>query len=338
VATPAALTSISADGHRLVGTSANPILITGASGTLGRAFARICQKRNLSYRLLSRKDMDIADPGSVEQALQRFQPWAVINTSGYVRVDEAEQDPELCFRENTRGPAILAAACARHGVHLTTFSSDLVFDGRQGAPYVESDPVKPLNVYGRSKAEAEVRVLDEHPESLVVRTSSFFGPWDKHNFVTQSLAALERGERITAASDLVVSPTYVPDLVHACLDLAIDRERGIWHLTNGHAVTWADLAIRAAGRAGIDTSRIETQPSRSCNYRAARPPYSAMHSERAMLLPALDNALARYVELRGVDDPEYNELILTAETRQHVASGHRQQEESPPEAFHAKHF
>jgi dTDP-4-dehydrorhamnose reductase len=338
VATPAALTSISADGHRLVGTSANPILITGATGTLGRAFARICQKRNLSYRLLSRKDMDIADPASVEQALQRYQPWAVINTSGYVRVDDAEQDADLCFRENTLGPALLAAACERHGVHLTTFSSDLVFDGRQGAPYVESDPVKPLNVYGRSKAEAEASVLDKHPGALVVRTSSFFGPWDQHNFVTLALATLERGEPFVAASDLVVSPTYVPDLVHACLDLAIDRERGVWHLTNGHAVTWADLAIRAAARAGLDTSRVETQPSRACNYRARRPAYSAMHSERAMLLPTLDNALERYLELRGVDDPEYNELILAAESRQQVAGGHRQQEQSPSEAFHVKHF
>jgi dTDP-4-dehydrorhamnose reductase len=338
VATPAALTSISADGHRLVGTSANPILITGATGTLGRAFARVCQKRNLAYRLLSRHEMDIADPDSVEAALERFQPWAIINTSGYVRVDEAEQDAERCFRENTLGPAILAAACARHGVHLTTFSSDLVFDGRQGMPYVESDPVKPLNVYGRSKAEAEARVQDTHPGALVVRTSSFFGPWDKHNFVTQTLAALVRGERIAAASDLVVSPTYVPDLVHACLDLAIDREAGIWHLTNGAAVTWADLAVRAAARAGVDATRLETQSSRACNFRAQRPPYSALHSERAILLPTLDNALDRYTELRGVDDPEYNELVMTAESRQHVASGHRQQEESAPEAFHAKHF
>jgi dTDP-4-dehydrorhamnose reductase len=338
VATPAALASISADGHRLVGSAANPILITGATGTLGRAFARICQKRNIAYRLLSRRDMDIADPASVEDALARFQPWAVINTSGYVRVDEAEQDAERCFRENTLGPTVLAAACARHGVHLTTFSSDLVFDGRQWEPYVESDPVRPLSVYGRSKAQAEADVLDKHPESLVVRTSSFFGPWDPHNFVTQTLAALARGERTVATSDLVVSPTYVPDLVHACLDLAIDRESGLWHLTNGHAVTWADLAVRAAARAGIDTTRLETQSSRACNYRAQRPGYSALHSERAILLPTLDNALDRYVELRGVDDPEYNELVMEAESRQHVASGHRQQEESPPEAFHAKHF
>jgi dTDP-4-dehydrorhamnose reductase len=338
IATPAALTSISADGHRLVGTATQPILITGASGTLGRAFARICQKRNLSYRLLSRRDMDIADPASVEQALLLYRPWALINTSGYVRVDEAERDAERCFRENTLGPAVLADACARHGVHLTTFSSDLVFDGERDTPYVENDTVCPINVYGRSKAEAEQRVLDKHPEALVVRTSSFFGPWDDFNFVTLALGALERGEPFTAASDLTVSPTYVPDLVHTCLDLAIDRESGIWHLTNGHAVTWAELALKAAERAGVDASRIEARPVAACNFLAPRPRYSAMHSERAMLLPTLDDALGRYLELRGENDPEMEELIMTAESRQPIGNSHRQQEESAPEAFHAKRF
>jgi dTDP-4-dehydrorhamnose reductase len=338
VATPDVVTSISADGHRLVGTGAAPILITGATGTLGRAFARICQKRNLAYRLLSRSDMDIADPDSVERALALHRPWAVINTSGYVRVDDAERDAERCFRENTVGPAVLAAACVRHGVHLTTFSSDLVFDGARDTPYVESDPVAPLNVYGKSKAEAEARVLDAHPDALVVRTSSFFGPWDGFNFVTLALAALERGEPFPAASDITVTPTYVPDLVHTCLDLAIDREAGIWHLTNGQAVTWAELALRAAERAGVDGRRIQAQTAAACNFAAPRPGYTALHSERAILLPTLDNALDRYLELRNDADPELEELLMTAEGRQPAASEHRQQEEAPAAAFHIKHF
>src|SRR5690606_25597244 len=155
------------------------------------------------------------------------------NASGYVRVDDAEHDVERCFRENAAGPAVLAAACARHGVHLTTFSSDLVFDGRQANPYVETDPVAPINTYGRSKAEGERAVLDCNPDALVARTSSFFGPWDEVNVVAQALSALESGAPVAAASDITVSPTYVPDLVNVCLALMIDRERGVWHLTNG---------------------------------------------------------------------------------------------------------
>jgi dTDP-4-dehydrorhamnose reductase len=336
VATPAALTSITADGHTLVGKASRPILISGASGTLGRAFARLCRKRNLAYRLLSRQDMDITDPDSVERALAHHQPWAVVNTAGYVRVDDAEHEVERCMRENAIGPAILAAACARHGIHLTTFSSDLVFDGQRDTPYVESSAVSPLNVYGRSKAEAEQRVLDKHPGALVVRSSAFFGPWDKHNFVTLALQAFERGDSFTAASDMVVSPTYVPDLVHACLDLAIDGEAGIWHLSNAGGVSWAELASMSAQAAGIDASRLEAKPAAHCGFVAARPAYTAMTSERGILLPALDNALARYLELRNQEDPEMEELIRAMETRQPVAGEQRQMEETPVEAFQAQ--
>jgi dTDP-4-dehydrorhamnose reductase len=299
VATPDALTSITAASRRLAGNGAAPILIAGASGTLGRAFARICEQRNLAYRLLGRKDMDIADPASVEKAMERFRPWAVVNACGYVRVDDAENDIARCFRENAHGPAVLAAACARHGVHLATFSSDLVFDGRQNNPYVETDAVAPLNVYGKSKAEGERTVLDCNPAALVVRTSSFFGPWDEFNFVAQALNALEGGAPFAAANDITVSPTYVPDLVHCCLDLIIDRECGVWHLTNGHPVTWVELAGKAAAQAGVDASRLESQPAADCRYVAARPMYSALHSNRAMLLPTLESALARFLESRG---------------------------------------
>ena len=333
VATPAALTSIPAPAQRLTGISAAPILITGATGTLGRAFARLCQKRNLAYKLLSRQDMDIADPASVERTLARYKPWALINTSGYVRVDDAERESERCMRENTQGARILAEACARHGVHLTTFSSDLVFDGRKETPYVESDPVTPLNVYGRSKAESEQAVLAAHPGALVVRTSAFFGPWDRHNFVTLALNALERGETFAAADDMTVSPTYVPDLVHTCLDLAIDRESGVWHLNNGGSVTWYELAQLAAEKAGISAETLVAQSSSEMGMPAARPHYSVLHSERGVLLPKLENALERYLELRNVVDPEYEELVKTMETRVPAASGHRQQEETPAEAF-----
>ena len=316
VATPDALTSITADGHTLVGKDAAPILITGATGTLGRAFARICRKRNLAYRLLSRQDMDITDPASVDRALDKYRPWAVVNTAGYVRVDDAERDAERCFRENAIGPAILAAACARHGVHLTTFSSDLVFDGALDRPYVESDAVAPLNVYGRSKAEAELRVQDKHPGALVVRTSAFFGPWDKYNFVTLALQTLERGEPFRAARDMAVSPTYVPDLVHACLDLAIDGESGVWHLANVGTLTWVELAERAATRAGVDASRLEAVSTESIGFAAPRPRYTGLHSERGILMPGLDHALGRYLELRNEIDQEMEEVILMAESRQ----------------------
>ncbi|MDQ3857242.1 MAG: sugar nucleotide-binding protein [Actinomycetota bacterium] len=273
-----------------------PLVVTGATGTLGRAFARACEARGLPFRLLTRQDMDIADSASVAVALDEARPWAIVNTAGFVRVDEAEERRDACRRENVDGPSVLAAACARRGTGLLTFSSDLVFDGEKRAPYVESDPVRPLNVYGETKAAAERRVLPVHPAALVVRTSAFFGPWDEHNFLTLALRALAAGERFRAADDAVVSPTYVPDLVDAALDLLMDGESGIWHLANEGAVTWAELARRGACACDIASEALEPVPTAALALAAKRPAFSALGSERGVLLPALDDALSAYAE------------------------------------------
>jgi dTDP-4-dehydrorhamnose reductase len=275
--------------------SSRPILITGAAGTLGRAFAHVCEQRGLAHVLLSRRDLDIADARSVDAALAAYEPWAVVNAAGYVRVDDAESDVDLCFRENTVGPQMLAAACARAGVALVTFSTDLVFNGEHEVPYVESDTPAPLNVYGRSKAQAESRVLESHPAALIVRTSAFFGPWDRYNYVTLVLQALRAGRPFRAATDLVVSPTYVPDLVNASLDLLIDGAAGIWHLTNNDAVTWAELALRVADCANVSARSLVGCPSTTLDFIARRPRYSALTSSRSMLMPSLESSLARYV-------------------------------------------
>src|SRR5919198_771996 len=118
-------------------TRGRPLLITGATGTLGRAVARLCELRGLPYVLLTRAELDIADRASVRSALEGIRPWAVVNAAGYVRVDDAEHEPRRCRRENADGPAVLACECARRAVPLVTFSSDLVFDGEKRAPYVE---------------------------------------------------------------------------------------------------------------------------------------------------------------------------------------------------------
>lgn len=291
---------------------APPILVTGAAGTLGQAFLRACRRRGLPCRALARVELDVTRQDAVQAALGAVRPWAVVNAAGYVRVDDAERDPERCRRENVTGPAVLAAACARAGVRLLTFSSDLVFDGGLRAPYPERHPVAPLGVYGRTKAEAEDRVLAAHPGALVVRTAAFFGPWDDDNFLTVALAHLRARRPFACADDVVVSPTYVPDLVSASLDLLIDGERGIWHLANPGAITWADLAVRAAGLAGLGTADIHPVAACDLGWRAPRPAYSVLGSERShpvageagsSLLPSLDDALARYAEERGIRDP-----------------------------------
>jgi len=291
---PLTLPEFSFQQRPSTGNNKSPILITGATGTLGRAFARICKERDLNYRLLSRSDMDITDINSIERVVARYEPWAIINAAGYVRVDDAETDIERCYRENTIGPHALASICTNHNISLVTFSTDFVFNGEQQEPYIETDNIAPLNIYGKSKAEAEMRVLDRHPDALVIRTSSFFGPWDEHNFITNALRTLRASQPFAAVNDMTISPTYVPDLVHTCLDLLIDREAGIWHLTNGHAITWADLALRAAELAQIDASKLQVCRSEDLSFVARRPIYSALSSDRSFLMPSLDSALERY--------------------------------------------
>ncbi|WP_259404429.1 SDR family oxidoreductase [Hymenobacter sp. HSC-4F20] len=268
-----------------------PLLITGANGTLGRAFQRLCAVRGIDFVALSRDELNIADPLSVEKALSQHNPWAVVNTAGYVRVDEAEQDFKRCYRENTTGPTVLAAACAYRDIHFLTFSSDLVFDGNKSVAYVESDTPCPLNVYGNSKRLAERDVLLHMPQALVVRTSAFFSPWDEYNFVYSALRAAHGKQQFEAADDVLISPTYVPDLVNVALDLLIDEERGVWHLANQGAYTWADLARLVADMASLDTSFVVPRSMQAFGLAAARPLYSVLGSKQGNLLPSAEERL-----------------------------------------------
>jgi dTDP-4-dehydrorhamnose reductase len=231
----------------------------------------------------------------------------VVNTAGYVRVDDAEHDRERCLRENTIGPAILAHSCTKRGIHLTTFSSDLVFDGQVRRPYEETDECKPLNYYGESKAAAEDLVLNIYPDALVVRTSAFFGPWDKFNFVTQTLNALRSGKTVKAAKDCLISPTYVPDLVNVALDLIIDAEKGVWHLSNEGSVSWAELAQWAAVLAGLKTAAVIECKTKDLNLTALRPSYSVLGSRRGMLLRKLEGALHAFIEAYTITSAEHGQ-------------------------------
>ena len=272
-----------------------PILVTGARGTLGSALVRACTMRGLDVIGVARQDLDVTDVEAVRHAIAGLRPWAVINAAGHVRVDDAECEAGACLRLNADAPATIGAACAAAGIRFVTFSSDLVFDGRLRRPYLESDRAAPLNVYGISKVEAELRVSAGCPHALIVRTSAFFGPSDSHNFVTVALRALAEGEPVLAAGDTIVSPTYVPDLVNVTLDLLLDGECGIWHLANAGETTCAAFASAAAERAGLDAGLVTAVPMREIAGPAPRPAYSALGSARGSLMPPLDDALERYL-------------------------------------------
>jgi dTDP-4-dehydrorhamnose reductase len=271
-----------------------PILILGASGVLGRALARACEWRGLDYRLTNRTELPLGDDDAVARWLDRMQPWAVVNAAGWVRVDEAEAARELCMHANAHGAIHLAQACHSRDLPLATFSTDLVFDGRKSQPYVESDPTAPLGLYGASKARAEQEILSQGGKTLIVRTAAFFSPTGARDFAASAARSLAAGRPFQAAEDLVVSPTYVPDLVEVVLDLLIDGQYGLQHLTNGVAVSWAAFARQIAQSLEFPQHLVQPVPAAGLGFIARRPAQAALGTERGQLLPDLDSALARY--------------------------------------------
>ena len=274
-----------------------PLLIAGATGTLGRMLARLCEARGLDHVVADRATLPLDRPDAIAAALDRHRPWAVINAAGWVRVDEAEENAAACYVANADGAGALARACGTRGIHCTLFSSDLVFDGAH-APYEEANQPTPLNVYGCSKAEAERQAAACGGDVLVVRTAAFFSPHDPHNFAAAVEAALRAGRRFPASADHRVSPTYVPDLVQACLDLVIDGASGVWHLTNGEGISWLDFGRRIANALGLDGGLVISAAPDALGWRAARPRDATLRSTRGAFLPSLDDALARYAAAR----------------------------------------
>jgi len=276
---------------------ARPLLIIGATGTLGKALARTSEWRGIDYRLTARHELDLSDEASIARALDGARPWGVINAAGWVRVDEAEAERDGCLKANATGAVRLAAACGGRGIAHVAFSSDLVFDGNAGRPYVEGDAPNPLNVYGESKAAAERGVLAACDMALVVRTAAFFSPYDPYNFAAHVLRALTANQPFAAADDLVISPTYVPDLTGAVLDLMIDGERGLRHLANAGAVSWAEFARRLAVALGLDPDLVEGRPAASFGWAAARPAHAALATQCGQMMPDLDDAIARFATI-----------------------------------------
>jgi dTDP-4-dehydrorhamnose reductase len=144
------------------------------------------------------------------------------------------------------------------------------------------------------------------PSSLIIRTSAFFSPSDDYNFLHWVAESLNRNLEIPVANDIRISPTYVPDLTNGTLDLLIDEEKGIWHLSNKGIITWADLAYIVAKKIKHNGVKIKAVPSSHLNWLAKRPKYSVLGTEKGYRLPDLDNALDRYF----IEKQHYAELII----------------------------
>ncbi len=273
----------------------SPLLIIGANGSLGQAFARICTLRGIEYKLLSREQFDIASMASMEKFLRDTRPWAIINAAGFTDIDKAETCPQECFRENTLGAVLLSQVCKSANIRYLTFSTDQVFNGKKKNPYEENDFTEPLNRYGESKKMAEEFVLKTNPDTLIIRSSFFFNPWTKDDLlkgVLQSSAYPDK--QIYLPSDIIISPTYIPDLVNQAMDLLIDNDSGIWHLSGPDEMSHFSFIQLALNIAEKGHKHIVPQPYEKLNFTAERPSYSVLKSSQGIVLPSIHASLNNY--------------------------------------------
>ncbi len=224
-----------------------PILILGGSGQLARALE---DAATVPVVRVGRPDFDFDRPDTIAETMARVSPWLVVNAAAYTAVDAAETDAEAAWRANRDGPATLARLCRDADVPLIHVSTDYVFDGTKGAPYLETDPVSPLGVYGASKLAGEQAVLESGARAIVLRTSWVYAPIGK-NFVRTMLTVGKTRDRLTVVADQRGCPTVAADLADAILAIAArlradgwhDRFGGVFHAAGTGETTWHGLAV-----------------------------------------------------------------------------------------------
>ena len=251
------------------------ILIIGNAGMLGRELVAECARRGADARSLDGpSELDITDADAVSVMLRRQEPAVVINATGYTDVDGAETNPGEADRINATGPGNLARVCRDLDCTLVHFSTDYVFDGRAGRPYLAQDQPNPINAYGRSKLAGERAIVESGCRHLLIRTSWLFAAHGR-NFVRTILAAAGRKPTLNVVNDQHGRPTYCPDLARMTLDL-VDRDvHGTYHAANDGHCTWFDMATAIVNVAG---SPCEVHPCPTSAYPlpAPRPAFSVL--------------------------------------------------------------
>jgi len=242
------------------------VLVTGAGGQLGTA---LCEQFEAETRVvpLTREEWDVTlppPPGLPEVDL-------VLHAAAWTDVDGAEESPQDAAAVNVGGTQHVLEL----GAPVVLFSTDYVFDGRKGEPYVESDAPSPLATYGRAKLQAEGAAGDD---AWIVRTSWLHG-WTGTNFVRTMLRLGADGDEVAVVDDQRGSPTYVGHLAAAVREL-VDLPRGLWHLSSGGDCTWADFAEAIFEDAELEC-RVRRVETAELGRPAPRPAYSVLQSERA---------------------------------------------------------
>ena len=296
------------------------IAIAGSSGQLALALQRQAPKRGIHIVASGRPRLDLADAQSVQRFIAQTKPQIVINAAAYTAVDKAESEHQLALAVNVHGPAALASACEARDIPLIHISTDYVFDGTKSSPYMETDAVSPLGVYGHSKASGEDIVRRFNPRHAIVRTSWVYGA-DGANFLKTMLRLAVERDEVGVVGDQYGAPTHADDLALALLDMAVqlhnvpDQNRwGTYHLAGSGQTTWHDFAAQIfqhVAASGGKTPRLNRIATSDYPTPAKRPAYSVLDQSKieaafGIRMPDWRDSLARHFADLQTPRPEAN--------------------------------
>ena len=285
-----------------------PVLVTGGNGQLAVSLADVGGARVIK---VGRPDFDFDRPETIDAVVARYDPAFVVNAAAWTAVDAAETEVAAASRANQTGPAILAAACAAQGCGLIHISTDYVFAGDKGTPYVESDPTSPRTVYGATKAAGETAVLAACPQAIILRTAWVYSAHGK-NFVKTMIAAGAKNPKLRVVGDQFGNPTSSDDLAQAIFAIIARIEEtgwqaaypGVYHATAQGETTWHGLAVATleqAARHGQTLPEIEAIRTQDWPTPAERPQDSRLNCMKlkqvfGVSLPNWRQSVARTVD------------------------------------------
>ncbi len=252
------------------------ILVTGHSGLLGTDLVPVLARRHEVHGC-SLPERDITDPEVARRAVAECAPDLVIHAAAYTAVDECEKQPDLAFRVNALGTRNMVLAARAAGAEFCYISTDYVFNGQKGGPYLEYDPVQPLGVYGLSKWGGEQYARYLHDRFYIVRAAWLFGAGGPC-FPATILRLLREKGSVDVVNDQVGNPTYAGDLSEAILRIVESGLYGTYHAVNAGPTSWFEFARAVARTFGLDPATVRPTTSDKFVRPAPRPACSALRN------------------------------------------------------------
>jgi len=275
------------------------ILLTGSNGQLGYDLQKLFDNLNIKYVATDYQELDITDSGNLQKFFEKNNDFTyIINCVGYNDVDKAQNDNKT-FLLNEKAPQKLAEFAKKINAIFVTYSTDFVFDGKKGRPYVEDDIPNPLSKYAISKYEGEKAVLTDWKKSFIIRTSWLFGK-NGENFNTQVINWSKTRDKLSIVDDQISAPTYSKDLAEFSWKLIQTEQFGLYHITNNGIASKYEQAKYVLEKIGWKGT-LETAKTEDFNLPAKRPHFSKLSSEKVEKLlgeriPDWKSGIDRYLE------------------------------------------